>query len=617
MRSARHPGGSVTVAALTLLGGSRPRALVVALTVVISLTAVVPALAFDPESEAENYAKTTERDRYIVKTPEFQLRLAEQEVQDNADLAAIAAAELPAVATQDQRNFLGNVCSNRKRECAGDVRFYDWKKIVPGAIVEPVLFTGRSGATLSGNVWALEAGPERRPAVVITTGSVQAPETLYWGLAAFLAQRGYVVLTYDVQGQGRSDTLGEEPDGDEGVPAQQAGNFVDGTEDALDFMLSTPQDPYAPRPSCTSGTSHEGRHLARVGLGLNAAFNPLHGLVDPERIGIAGHSLGASAVSFVGQKDPRVDAIVAWDNLGGADARSDCESAPESRSGAAIEKPALGISNDYGLTPTPHTSDPDPQGRSAGFEAYRAAGVDSMQVNIRGGTHFESSFIPGQTVPPLGQATLRGYDLVAWYSAAWFDKYVRCAGDATCAAQADRELLTTRWQSDERNGEVDAGGDPNLFSFYYRSRYALTTAGGTPVTCDDMRAGCPTMAFDGGASQFSLAGTAFAAAAGGGTSAAPPAPAPACALGQGGGERRDTLVGTDAGDALRAAGGDDRLRGDPGRDRLRGGRGDDRLNAIDGEPDAINCGGGKRDRARIDRRDDRPAGCERVRVVTG
>ena len=259
-----------------------------------------------------------------------------------------------------------------------------------------------------------------------------------------------------------------------------------------------------------------------------------------------------------------------------------------------------------------------------------------MQVNIRGGTHFESSFIPGQTVPPLGQATLRGNDLVAWYTAAWFDKYVGCIGDAACAAQADRELLTTRWQDDRRNGEVDAAGDPNLFSFYFRSRYAFTTAGGSSVACDDMRAGCATMAFDGDGADFSLLGSAFATPSeSGGAAGAPPSPPPACALGQAGGETRDTLVGTDAGDALRAAGGDDRVRGlagddclfgqagadrltgDAGRDKLRGGKGNDRLNAVDGEPDAVICGGGKGDRARVDRRDDRPVGCERVRTLGG
>jgi dienelactone hydrolase len=612
------------------MGGLRPRALRVALPIAIALLSAAPALAFDPAAERLNYQKTTERDRYIVKTPEFQARLAQQEVQDNVDLAQIAAAEAPAVASGDNRNFAGNVCSNRKRECAGDVRFYDWESTVPGAVVEPVLFTGRSGATLSGNVWALEQGPPRRPAIVITTGSVQAPETLYWGLAAFLAQRGYVVLTYDVQGQGRSDTFGEDDDQDEGVPAQQAANFVDGTEDALDFMLSSPAKPYVPRPSCGTGTSHEPRHVARVALGLNAAFNPLHDRIDPERIGIAGHSLGASAVSFVGQKDPRVDAIVAWDNLGGAGERSACESAPETRTAAELTKPAIGISNDYGLVPTPNDDDPDPEGRNGAFGDYRAVGVDSMQVNIRGGTHFESSFIPGQTVPSLGQATLRGQDLLAWYTAAWFDKYVRCAGEYACGAQADRELLTTRWISDRRNGEVDAAGDPNLYSFYYRSRYAFTTADGASVACDDMRSGCATMGPDGGPDEFSLLGSAF-----GGPLAAPGADGGggACALAESGGRSRDTLIGTAAGDALRGAGGpdrvrglrgddclfgqvgDDRLNGGPGRDRLRGGRGDDRIDAADGEPDIVNCGGGRDDRARIDRRDDESTDCEAVRSV--
>ena len=42
------------------------------------------------------------------------------------------------------------------------------------------------------------------PGVVITTGSVQGSERMYWWLAQDLAERGYVVLTYDVQGQGTS-----------------------------------------------------------------------------------------------------------------------------------------------------------------------------------------------------------------------------------------------------------------------------------------------------------------------------------------------------------------------------------------------------------------------------
>jgi alpha-beta hydrolase superfamily lysophospholipase len=78
------------------------------------------------------------------------------------------------------------------------------------------------------------------PGVVITNGSVQADEQMYWYAAQALAKSGYVVLTFDPQGQGQSDVFGEGPDAQEGVPAQSDGRlFYDGTVDALDFFLST------------------------------------------------------------------------------------------------------------------------------------------------------------------------------------------------------------------------------------------------------------------------------------------------------------------------------------------------------------------------------------------
>ena len=72
-----------------------------------------------------------------------------------------------------------------------------------------MLFTARNGATLSSHVWATKAGPAKRPAIVITNGSVQADEQLYWFAAQALAKAGYVVLTFDPQGQGQSDTQGQ------------------------------------------------------------------------------------------------------------------------------------------------------------------------------------------------------------------------------------------------------------------------------------------------------------------------------------------------------------------------------------------------------------------------
>jgi len=132
-------------------------------------------------------------------------------------------------------------------------------------------------------------------------------------LERFLAERGYVVLTYDVQGQGTSETFpheGEEapnalpfcnpfaePQAGEmygcpGVPAQQLSNFVVGTRDALSFFTSTPGRPY-PR---------HGAEESEV-----SSHNPYWRLFDrsrdrrtdtpgrTKRIAIIGHSLGAAA----------------------------------------------------------------------------------------------------------------------------------------------------------------------------------------------------------------------------------------------------------------------------------------------------------------------------------
>ncbi|MDP9385991.1 MAG: hypothetical protein M3P50_12325, partial [Actinomycetota bacterium] len=322
---------------------------------------------------------------------------------------------------------------------------------------------------------------------MITNGSVQAPETAYWGQAATLAKRGYVVLTWDPQGQGLSDTYGAGADRNDGVPSQEGRPFYDGTEDALDFLFSTPARPFVPRPSCTSGTSHAEKQARRVREGRNAPFNPAWRSVDLSRVGIAGHSLGAAAVSYVGQADPRVKAIVAWDNLrtSAAPGKS-CGGRP--RPDVPITKPALGISNDYGLFRQPHTSEPDPQARTEVSRAYSKAGVDSAQLNVRGGTHYEVSYVPNQYF----SASLRGIDLTAWYTGAFFDRYVK--GDPG----AERRLLTGRWRADAAGAAIDPLKDPNVFSGYYRSRIDVGRGGGTRAVCEDVRAGCASLVADDG-----------------------------------------------------------------------------------------------------------------------
>ena len=497
--------------------GVRSLALLALLTVP-ALAGASAAAAFDPITEAKNYSKTTER-QAIYDTPQYQQKLAQVSLQNFENALAAQAGD-------PEREFVSDLCWNGGQGCAGDVRLYDWQANGYG-IVAPILYTARDGATISGHLWATRAGPAQRPGIVITNGSVQADEQMYWYAAQALAKAGYVVMTFDPQGQGQSDTRGEAPDENEGFPAQTDGRpFFDGTEDAINFFYSTPKQPYVPETSCSSGTSHNPKQQRRVKAGLDNAYNPFWQLFDHSRLGLAGHSYGAAGVSFIGQWDPRVDAIVAWDNLsqpasGSAGTQSfppgeaGCPAHPQDRAdltkdlgnAASAGKPALGMSADYFLPPTPNTTAPrtpeqcrqledsyDATGqkpteqegldcKSFVSDEYSRHGVDSGEIVIRGGSHLDFSFIPNHAFG----ATLRGADLIDWYTTAWFDKYVK--GDPT----ADQRLLTNRWRHDVQEGQVDPGGDPNMFSFYHLSRLDFHMSDGTKVDCEDLRSGCPAL----------------------------------------------------------------------------------------------------------------------------
>jgi hypothetical protein len=457
-----------------------------------ALAAAPAAHAFDPATEAQNYSKGQER-RAIYDTPEYRLLLRQISNQNEAAALAISASD-------PERNFQGHLCARGDDGCAGDVRLYDWQAKGYG-IVQPVLYTARNGATISGHVWATRAGPPKRAAIVITNGSVQADEQLYWFVAQTLAKDGYVVLTSDPQGQGQSDENGEAPDQDEGSPAQTDGRpFFDGTEDAINFLLSTPSQPYEPVPSCSSGTSHRAKQDRRVKAGLNTAYDPFWQLIDTSRIGLAGHSYGALGVSYIGQWDQRVKTLVAFDNLaspdpnqktgasGGGPEEQPCPANPAARAAVPVTKPALGMSADYFIPPEPNTSQPDPLAKAAESRQYSKAGVDSGEVIIRGGTHFDFDWIPNAGFP----ATLRGADEIAWYTTAWFDKYLK--GDPS----ADRRLMTNRWRSVPDEAAVDPHHDGNMFSFYYLSRLDIGLSGGGRFDCEDMRTGCPGLVSDDG-----------------------------------------------------------------------------------------------------------------------
>ena len=329
-------------------------------------------------------------------------------------------ARFAALAADPERQPHPNSCSTGIL-CPIDPRLVNWAN--GAGLVEPVLWTSRSGATISGHVWATASGPAKRPGVVIINGSIVGYEEAYWWVAQALAKAGFVVLTFDAQGEGASDQFGEAPDELEaafaGIPflgllgpdASFGGNgrpFYDGGTDALDFLLSTPSAPYVPRPSRTTGTSHAAKQERRVAEGRNAAFNPFWELLDPEKIGVAGHSYGAVAASWLGQSDPRLDAVVAWDDLcvpvwpspdefvafgavgakygGGYGLPTECFGAPEGPAPALV-KPALAITADYLAQGYLYFAPPDPTAKSAASLVYSAAGADTGSIIIRGGNH--------------------------------------------------------------------------------------------------------------------------------------------------------------------------------------------------------------------------------------
>jgi dienelactone hydrolase len=446
-------------------------------------------------------------------------------------------ARLRALAADPERRPIANACTTVVL-CPIDPRLEGWA--ARGGLVAPVLYTSRSGGTISGHIWASATGPAKRPAVVVTNGSIIGYEEGWWYLAQSLSRAGFVVMTFDVQGEGMSDQFGEAPDEREdafaGTPLLGllgprplsvdtfGGNglpFYDGAQDALDFLLSTPAHPFVPRRSRMTRTSHAAKQERRVAAGLNAANNPLWRLVDPDRIGVTGHSYGAQAASWLGQKDPRVDAVVALDTLcvpaspspdelvslgspapdfGGLPYvtygfNKTCFSTPPGPA-PAITKPALGITGDYLLAPIPYLAPPNPLGKSRASLAYSRAGVDTGQIVVRGGTHLSFA-----DLPIVAPGSARAIDMTTWYTTAWFAKYLQHERGA------DAMLLTRRWLDDASTRALDPLKDANLFSWHFRSRLDIVRTGGTRVRCENLRAGCAALvprAADGWRGEYSM-----------------------------------------------------------------------------------------------------------------
>ena len=504
-RAALVPGVALVLAVAVVLAGS-------------SGAAAAPSepapgspeyLARDAQNIADAYGRQTAPDGQL--SPEYGLASAQY-------INPVFAADLLAQAARPNRPALTPAMAVPGWNSGNPYR-KDWAGT--RGQMTPVSFTNRYGALVQGDVFAPLPGAHDPytgaaldgpfPGVVITTGSVQGSERMYWWLAQDLAERGYVVLTYDVQGQGRSETFPHQEDlpycdlaaaplaGEEspcpGVPSQQTSNFVYGTEDAIDFFLSTPSAPYG-NPSAGSAAVD--------------GFNPLWELFDrsPDtatttpgrttRLALVGHSLGAIAVSYVQGVDDRVQAVVALDKLSTTAAIRGGDEF-DARGPLTPVVPGLGVQSEYGFTVAPYFASsglfdpagvgspdqaPDPRRELAtGYDGWTAAGVDSMVIVPRASTHLEYTDI-AYVLP----ASRYGQAVASHYTQAWLGKYLQhdpAADDALLATSFDylEPDSTGTWRS------VPLDRADHL-SFYFCSGYDIATASGRQTDDDIAGVGC-------------------------------------------------------------------------------------------------------------------------------
>ncbi len=444
---------------------------------------VCDAYAGDPEPNTQEWSERDANNvacghqRYVdaEQSPAFQAKFQEQVAIEEIEFATVT---LPEWAAEPNR-IHANCCTSPQSKVGDPFRSYEeWADAGRGRHLK-FYFINNGGAKLRARLLAPLDESQPWPAVTFTPGLQSYNEVNAW-FPQGLAEAGYVVLIVDPQGQGDSESCGHEPDGTQtDCPGT---NQPDDTRSAIDFILSTPTAPYP------------------WALGENAAgtpaFNPFWESVDRERVGIAGHSLGAIAVTPIGQQDLRVDAVVSYDNLDGT-------------LGTSVPRrtPSLFFYTDYAFpaTPTPKSSPPDPEQHFGAFDQLSAAGVDVMSITTRASDHYEWGYQPH---PANFPASRWGERIAFYYTLAWFDRYLKDDPGGTERLAA----LAFDGSSDARSigaGTYDpelAAADPtdpfagnvpyaiegkcvaNLLSFYHRSAYFLD--GGALESSDMREIGC-------------------------------------------------------------------------------------------------------------------------------
>ncbi|HWC36273.1 MAG TPA: alpha/beta hydrolase [Mycobacteriales bacterium] len=456
-----------------------------AAALLVLTAAAAPALASSPpasHSPAPGSAAYVERDARNIQAAFgrgfAQLQEPGYLTSVARDAVALELADLQAQATRPTRPAL--TLGNAVPEAVGNPDRDGWSG--SRGKITPISFTAYDGALLQGDLFtplphARDPYTHQRlhapyPSVVIVTGSIQASAGVYRWLAEDLAERGYAVLTFDVQGQGQSETLPH--DGTlQGVPSERQDSFDRDTEDAITWMLSTPA------------------HLYR-----GASFNPLWRQVDhrPDhhsvtegrttRLAVIGHSTGAVTVSYLQGVDRRIEAAVALDKITATpSAISDDQAELGKLPGPVTPKvPTLGVQAEYGFEPQPyfladcssftpcpgspqHAPDPNRE-EATGFDTFRAHHVDTAVIVPRASTHLDFT-----DLPPILPSSVLGQAMTSYYVQQWLALYLQHDPHAATAMRRTTIRYLMPGPHDSRH-LVSFDRNSHL-SFYFCSGFAF------------------------------------------------------------------------------------------------------------------------------------------------
>jgi dienelactone hydrolase len=296
----------------------------------------------------------------------------------------------------------------------------------------------------------------RLPAVVFASGIASRQEHYYW-IAQRLAGEGYVVLTYDPSGQAESEgtTIDLFGGGTELKPegCRYAGACLD-MEDAVRWFTGSTITPIA-----DSGPRVE----ARRDPAKNTP-NPVRGVVDAKRFGVAGHSMGGAAtLSYLrrvaagkgtdGRPVPRPSAAVVFSYIAPTPPVVPVQLQTSDHDGLAL-----------GITPMQLSAGtPNAGGEGLGYTQMKG-GYDAMRatplrnplslVVLEGGSH--TDFID----QPFIFRTLWANAVAGRYAQAWMDCFVKRVKAQCAAASAPYPHLSRSFAS-----EIDTDGAGKLPSW--------------------------------------------------------------------------------------------------------------------------------------------------------